>query len=106
MLEIKKFKDIPWKNIKYDCVWYIVVEPENSKHKGHQIYIPKEDNLANIREALTAAYRFSSNTYLVNKTIGYKLVMEFGENSDAEISWPHIHVIPIISKIKRKLKKV
>ncbi len=59
MLEVKKFKDVPWKDVVYDCVWYSVFKAENSKIEGHQIFVPKEDNMANVRESITAAYRYA-----------------------------------------------
>lgn len=95
MIEVKKFKDIPWSEVVYDCSWYAIFKPTILQTEGHQIWVPKEDNMANVRETITAVYRHTSNIFLCNKSISYKIVMEFGEYSDSEISWPHIHVIPI-----------
>lgn len=95
MLEIKKFRDIPWSEIIYDCSWYSVFSPPSPVSIGHQIWVPKEDNMAAVRETLTAAYRYTSNIFLKDKRIGYKIIMEYGECSGAQISWPHINLIPI-----------
>lgn len=96
MIEIKKFKDIPWKEVSYECHWYSIFKVDN-----HDIFVPKEDNMANYRESLSAAYRFAKTKQETKECDGYKIVIEFGEAAGQQISWPHIHVIPCKEKKKR-----
>lgn len=88
MLEVKKFKDVPWKDMSYDCEWYSVFEVDDQ-----EIFVPKNDNMADYREALTAAYRYTRTMHETKKHLGYKIVVEFGEIAGQEISWPYVKVI-------------
>lgn len=98
MIEVKKFKDIPWDDIIYNCHWYSIFKVDS-----HDVFVPKEDNMVHYRESLTAAYRYAKTKQDIKENDGYKIVIEFGEAAGQQISWPHIHVIPCKNKkVKEK----
>ena len=94
MQQIKKFKDLPWKDPSYEDPWYAGYDAPEPRCSGHRIYVPKDISLGSMAAAFTAAYKVGETKVGLREWSGFSVVMEIGESAGQEIGWPHIHLLP------------
>lgn len=92
MDNIKKFKDVPWKDPTFEDIWYASYDTSET---GHRIYVPKENTIGCIAAAFAAAYKVGETMVGLKQCHAFTVSMENGAAAGQTVGWPHIHLFAV-----------
>lgn len=95
MQQVKKFKDLPWKDPSYEDPWYASYDAPEPRCQGHRIYVPKDTSIGSISASFVAAYKVGETHVNLKKWTGFTINIDFGEAAGQRISWPHLNLLPV-----------
>jgi len=89
-----KINETPWTEMVHEANEYIIFRDSFPVTKGHLLFVPKVDTIANLVLCWKAAYEWGEQWIISEYCDGYNIGQNIGTASGQTVMYPHIHLIP------------
>ena len=87
-------KIAPWTDVLYESDSTVIFKDKYPVTEGHLLFVPKNDSIDYVTNALTQAYEFGTNMVKNKQCDAFNVGINAGISAGQTVMYPHVHLSP------------